>query len=217
MCASYRIEWREDFFPLVAEMQIDIRAFAQDLIVPHRLAPVYVQEGDKRILTPMRYSLLPSWSKEPKVKFATHNARLESIDEKPTWKEVFVKRHCLVPLSEFIEPIYEGEHAGHMVAFGDKGGDWIYAAGLWDEWVNRQSGEVIHTFAIITSEPPRFVAETGHDRCPVFLTEKGGREWLQNVGSPSAQLKKFLTENKTDPDYVVSRQRPMKPGWEKRK
>lgn len=56
----------------------------------------------------MRYSLVPNWSKEAKVKFATHNARLESIDEKPTWKTVFSEQHCLVPLTDFIEPILPG-------------------------------------------------------------------------------------------------------------
>ena len=77
------------------------------------------------------FGLVPSWSKERKVKYSTHNARLVSTDEKsgkpvpiymkPTWREAFAGRHCLVPMDLFIEPIYTGEFAGNMVKFIPKG------------------------------------------------------------------------------------------------
>jgi putative SOS response-associated peptidase YedK len=204
-------------FTFAAEYRTDIQEFYDQLIVPYHPAPVLVRDKDTAWLTPMKFSMVPAWSKEPKVKFATHNARLESIEEKPTWKHVFVKRHCLVPLTDFIEPIYEGEHAGYMVAFARKDGGMFYAAGVWDEWVNRQTGEVIQSFAIITSDPPDFIARTGHDRCPVFLNEQYGREWLANAGAPAPELKQFLLAGKSEHDFEVSRHRPMRPGWEKRK
>ena len=64
-------------------------------ILPYREAPVIVQHKDELKMTPMSFSLVPSWSAEPKVKFATHNARLETVTQKPTWKEPFRKQHCL--------------------------------------------------------------------------------------------------------------------------
>src|SRR5665213_3779118 len=137
MCASYMIRQRNPGqFGVAASMRIDIEEYYDRLIVPYSKAPVLVEDNDVQILIPMKFSLVPRWSKEPKVKFATHNARLETIDEKPTWKGVFTQRHCLVPLTDFIEPIYEGEYAGFMVAFAAESGGLIFAAGVWDEWVN---------------------------------------------------------------------------------
>src|SRR5688572_28116765 len=96
-------------------------------ILPYRQSPVVVKNGSKVVIKPMNFSLIPVWSKEPKVKFATHNARLESEDEKtgevkyifekPTWKRPFLSQHCLVPITEFIEPIYTGEFKNNMVRF----------------------------------------------------------------------------------------------------
>ena len=83
--------------------------------------------------------------------------------------------------------------------------------------MNRQTGEVIQSFAIITSDPPEFIARTGHDRCPVFLNEQNGREWLANAGAPAQELKQFLLAGKSEHEFEVSRHRAMRPGWEKRK
>lgn len=204
-------------FKLITESRIDLEEYFDKLIVPGTKAPVIVDHDGVIDVTPMRFSLIPSWSKEPKVKFATHNARLESIDEKPTWRGVFGKKHCLVPLTDFIEPIYDGEFAGYMVAFHAQTGDVLYAAGVWDDWVNRETGEVIQSFAIITHDPPEFIQQIGHDRCPVFLDEEAGQEWLQSVGTPSPRLKEFLLQHPAHLNLAVDKHRQMKPGWEKRK
>ncbi|MGE0528924.1 MAG: SOS response-associated peptidase family protein, partial [Bdellovibrionales bacterium] len=133
------------------------------------------------------------------------------------WRTVFVRRHCLVPMTHFIEPIYKGEHAGFMVAFFQKEGSLIYAAGVWDQWVNKQTGEVIASFAIITHDPPPFIRATGHDRCPLFLEESASGEWLHNHNFPASTLKSFLTEHQESMDFSLVDHRPMRPGWEKRK
>lgn len=211
MCASFMVrQHNPGQFGVPAE-------YYDVLIVPHHGAPVYRREGEGAVVTVMRFALLPSWAAEAKVKFATHNARLETIDSKPTWRTVFINKNCLVPMTDFIEPIYEGEHAGHMVAFAEKSDAAIFAAGVWDEWVNKQTGEVIQSFSIITHDPPPFVAATGHDRCPVFLGAEAARQWLGNEGASTGELKDFLIGSRHIPDFKVTRQRPMRPGWEKRR
>lgn len=218
MCATFMIKQRNPgLLGISNDLKTDIEEYYDKLIVPYTPAPVVVDDNDVTTVVRMKFSLVPSWSTEPRVKFATHNARLETIDEKPTWKSVFVRRHCLVPLTDFIEPIYSGEYAGNMVGFSEASGRMLFAAGLWDEWTNKQSGEVLLSFAIITYDPPPFVADTGHDRCPVFLLESEAREWLGNEGSKASELKSFLFEKRSHPDFNVEKFRAMKPGWEKRK
>lgn len=211
MCASFMIQskvTRE--FPLALRAPFD----ETDLLVtPHRVAPVIVLRDQSLMVTPMKFSLLPRWSKEPKVKFATHNARLESIIEKPTWRDSFKKRHCIVPMTSFIEPIYEGPEAGHMVSFHKPDSNWLMAAGIWDEWTNKESGEVIESFSIITTTPLAFVESTGHDRSPLFLGKKAAEEWL-NADSGDVD---WLTAKAERPEISLTRFRPMKPGWEKRR
>ncbi|MGE4130697.1 MAG: SOS response-associated peptidase [Bdellovibrionales bacterium] len=218
MCASYLIRKKERTrIGFISEERVDIDDYHDKLIVPRTGAPVIYRHESQVVVSEMMFSLLPSWSKEPKVKFATHNARLETISEKPTWREAFRKRHCLVPLTDFIEPIYEGDHAGFMVSFHLEDRDWLLAAGIWESWTDRQTGEVIESFAIITSDPPPFIASVGHDRCPVFLGVEDAKSWLQLSGTEPSEGIRFLKERNCADQFEVENFRPMRPGWEKRK
>jgi len=210
MCAQYRIKAKikdlEFYFSVTVEDIIDWI----DHMVPHNMAPV-VTGGNIKL---MKFSLLPSWSREPKVKFATHNARIETVAEKPTWKKPFLRNHCVVPMNSFIEPIYEGSLAGNMVSFNSD--SLLCAAGIFDSWTNRATGEVIESFAVITSEPCAFVREVGHDRQPVFLAKDDALEWASLSGPPE-KLVSFLHEKAVVPRLTTSIERPLKAGWEKRR
>src|SRR3954466_4782056 len=115
MCAQYTVEPGprdlmkifDALFPEGADFEGDVR------ILPHQPAPVLSVTEGRKLFQLMKFSLLPAWSKEPKVKFATHNARLSPFDpklgrevaiyEKPTWRGAFQSRPCLVPLNHFFE------------------------------------------------------------------------------------------------------------------
>jgi len=217
MCAQYLIrakliEFAKKYGLIIGD---DDQTF-DERVVPYKLGPVVISDGKHNILKIMRFSLLPSWSKEPKVKFATHNARIETVAEKPTWKTPFKSRRCIIPISRFIEPIYINELAGNMVQFYPKDGSILSAAGIWDEWVDKKTGEVIDSFSIITDEPPEFIAKTGHDRCPVFLKEEAFAEWLDPKEKDPEELLKLLKSKNAVLDLTVEKDRPMAKGWEKR-
>lgn len=186
-------------------------------IVPYRPAPVVVQFPQGLSLTEMSFSLVPSWSKEKKVKFATHNARIETVLEKPTWKKPFLSHRLLVPISYFVEPIYENEYAGKMVQFVPKNHKLLFAAGIYDEWIDKSSGEILNSFSILTSEPPPFIAQAGHDRCPIFLKQSGFEPWLEARKKEGPELLELLQQHREEINVEVKIDRAMKPGWEKRK
>jgi len=218
MCAQYRIQ--SDLKKIARKYGLRLPYDPidyTDRIAPHILAPVIVQEGDELCFKEMNFSMIPSWSKERRPKFATHNARFEDIETKPTWRGPFKKNHCIIPMTKFIEPIYKNEHAGWMVSFKRSDDEPMFAAGLFDQWVDKATGEVVDSFTVITGEPLPFVKDVGHDRSPFFIKDSGWEKWLDGKISDSAQLKKFLTENKIDLDLEVERDRQMRPGWEKRK
>lgn len=219
MCASYMMRRRnpDALLNLVSDIVIDIEDYFDKLIVPYRPSPAIVRFEDDFILTEMQFSMVPRWSPTPKVKFATHNARLDTISIKPTWKDAFVKRHCIIPMTGFIEPIYENEDAGFMVEFSDKSQDLIFAAGIYETWSGNDESKSFDSFSIITKDPPKYVAEVGHDRCPIFLNPEDAVSWIEMEGSEAKDLVKFLEPKEPPFVFTKDRFRPMKPGWEKRK
>lgn len=218
MCAQYRIQ--SDLKKLARKYGLRLPYDPidhTDRIMPHLFAPVIVQEAGELIFKEMNFSLIPSWSKERRPKFAIHNARFEDIETKPTWRGPFKTNHCVIPMTKFIEPIYKNEHAGWMVSFKRSDDGPMFAAGLYDQWVDKVTGEVIDSFTVITSEPLPLVKKVGHDRSPFFIKDSAWEKWLDKKVSDAASIKKLLNESKTDYDLVVEQDRQMRPGWEKRK
>jgi putative SOS response-associated peptidase YedK len=223
MCASFLL--RQADARAIAELmgvrldpagERDWEKLTDQVLRPHQRAMVLVREAGQTQLRSMNFSLVPRWSKERRPKFATHNARLESVAEKPTWRDAFQKRPCVVPLSEFYEPIYEGEWAGHMVAFSRDEAQILLAAGLWEEWVDTATGEVMQSFAILTTEPQPSVLRIGHDRSPVFLGIEKARQWLalgesaEGRGLKAAQRIAQLKAGEEYYEFTVRSQRLMK-------
>lgn len=252
MCAQYMIKARiklwKKVYGIDTEDLFEIEGFDEHRIAPKpltlfrdensiqgedefRIAPnlpglVIVPAKEGRELRAMNFSLIPSWSKEPKVKFATYNARLESTDtkgdvtyifQKPTWKGAFERRHCLVPIDKFIEPAYHGKLAGNMVAFSPTNNEPMTAAGIWETWVNHSTGEIIESFTILTDDPIPFVENSsGHDRSPIFLRPDAFEEWLNGKKSGLEWIE-FLRTHRADYELMIDVDRAMKPGWEKRR
>lgn len=213
MCATFEIE-KTLFIEKMQKINIQIENIDFNLrILPHSNSPTILKKNGNIQLELMNYSLIPSWSKERKPKFATHNARIESLMEKPTWKNLVGKKHCLVPLTCFIEPIYTGEYAGNMLKF--KLDDCYLVPGLYDVWHDKSTGEVVDSYAIITGEPAPFVGDTGHDRSPIFIDQDIALNWLNTEKNSSDYFLRLL-EKKQYPKFSVEIDRKMKSGWEKR-
>ena len=184
---------------------------------PYSMAPVIIgnSNSSEYRLAHMNFSLVPHWSKEKKVKFATHNARLFGEDgtpiyEKPSWKIPFQKFHCLIPMDSFLESVDEGPYAGNVIAFKRQDKEPMIAAGIYDQWIDKGTGEVIESFSILTHEPPKFILDAGHDRCPVFLNQEASLKWsfMSNI-QPKQQLD-FLLSNIEELQYCVFIDRPLK-------
>jgi len=233
MCAQFtqKVERIQDFISLFQVIRPHLLSDFEvpgPRILPYNPALVIRKNKTQNEILPMSFSLVPRWSKEARVKFATHNARLETVDEKASFKDAFKKRHCLIPITNFIEPIYVGEFKGNMVKIGATANSSVdssvvssvvsvmLACGIWEEWQHPHSGECLESFSILTRSPLPFVEKIGHDRSPIFLTEERALEWINLESQDSAQYKKFLNESFIEPNLEASIDRPLKAGWEKR-
>ena len=108
---------------------------------------------------------------------ATFNARAETVETKPVFRDAFKRSRCLIPMSGYYE--WQNTPSGKQPWYftAADGSPILTAAGLWDEWKNRETGERLKSCTMIIAEPNDMAAQI-HDRMPVFLTETQFTPWL---------------------------------------
>jgi putative SOS response-associated peptidase YedK len=126
-----------------------------------------------RELTMVRWGLVPFWMKEvPKVPHI--NARAETVDRLPMFREAFQKRPCLIPATGFFE--WEKRPDGRQPwRFTMKDEQPFAFAGLWE--YARIKSEAMLSSTIIVGRPKELVAPI-HDRMPVILRPADYDRWL---------------------------------------
>ena len=149
----------------------------------------YDNTADGRRLDVMRWGLVPFWAKDIKVIFSNINAKAETIDTRPAFREAFTRRRCLVPFDCFYEWKKLGkEREPYAVALADR--RLMAMAGLWETW-RSPAGERVRSFTIVTTAPNALLAEL-HDRMPVILAPKDWPTWLGESPAGPEQLKALL-------------------------
>jgi putative SOS response-associated peptidase YedK len=152
-------------------------------IAPSQEVLVILLRDGKRVLTRMKWGLVPSWAKDAAP--GPINARAETLAVKPMFRRLLKTSRCLVPADGFYEwKKVPGQKSKvpYRIALKDDG---LFAfAGLWDCWVG-PDGKELRTFAIVTSAPNEAVKPV-HDRMPVMLTEQGEGEWLEGKEAQEA-------------------------------
>lgn len=142
--------------------------------------PVYAvadHEGDRQ-LGSFRWGLIPWFAKDRKVAARHINARIETVATKPSFKDSFAKKRCLIPADGFYEWQEMPEGKGklpHFIHSADGGP--LAFAGLWASWKEPESGDRIKTCTILTGDPVAAVAPI-HDRMPVILDRSLWDAWL---------------------------------------
>lgn len=119
-----------------------------------------------------KWGLVPHWAKDDKRAGALINARMETLDEKPSFNEPIRAKRCLVLADSFYEWKTEGvRKIPYRILM--KNEDLMFMAGIWDEW------QGVKSFSIITTEPNREMSAL-HNRMPVILkNEKERALWLE--------------------------------------
>jgi putative SOS response-associated peptidase YedK len=133
-------------------------------------------------LEQMRWGLLPHWFKGYNWKdFAakTLNARIETCSEKVAYKHLVLSKRCLIPSSGFFEWQAVGQHKiPYFIRFKDI--EIFSFAGLYDTWLDAQSGNLVKTFTIITTEANELMARIHNvkKRMPLILSKDEETSWL---------------------------------------
>lgn len=142
---------------------------------PAQLLPVVTSDKPDQVQL-FSWGLLPHWSKDKSHKSKPINARAETLLDKPSFRELISSKRCLVPADGFYE--WRTSTAGKApYRFLLKNEELFSFAGLWDKWADTETGEVLNTFTIITTQANELVKPT-HDRMPVILAPEKEEYWL---------------------------------------
>jgi putative SOS response-associated peptidase YedK len=142
---------------------------------PANYVPVVRQAEDGQLeLVRLQWWLLPFWSKEPRIKYTTFNARVETVAKAASFRDPLKRRRCIIPALGWYEwadlpsgklPWYLHGANGELLAF----------AGLWDRW--QGGAEVIESCSIIVG-PANSAFGKIHDRMPFLLPPDRTERWL---------------------------------------
>jgi putative SOS response-associated peptidase YedK len=146
-------------------------------VAPSQSLPVITNDKPDELQF-FSWGLLPHWAKEKGYKHKSINARAETITEKPMFRQLVNQKRCLVPADGFYE--WRDSPTGkvpYRFLLRDEG--LFCFAGLWDEWADKETGEVIRTYTLITTEANELMRPI-HDRMPVLLHPEEEELWLSN-------------------------------------
>ena len=163
------------------EKRFQAKFYTNDLVKRYNVAPsqlsLVMTDAQPEKLQLFKWGLIPSWAKDKSIGYKMINARSETVFEKPSFKKLIQQRRCLVIADGFYEWQPLDGKKKQPFRIGLKSWDLFAFAGLWDEWSDKETGEIVQTFTILTTAANSLVAPI-HDRMPVILEPKEENLWL---------------------------------------
>jgi putative SOS response-associated peptidase YedK len=184
-------------------------------VAPTQEVLAIVQNRDGRRARLLRWGLIPHWSARPAVGLTMINARAETLNEKPAYRDLVARgsRRCLVLADGFYEWLRSEDPSQprQPVRFSLATGAGFCFAGLWTTWRGEPEAPV-SSCTIVTTTANDLVAPL-HDRMPVVLTGPASWEaWLDPAldGEGVAPLLAPLPADR----LAVARANPALNSWE---
>lgn len=151
-------------------------------IPPGTTIPIIRHAGDNIILDGAHWGLIPSWSKDKKISYRTFNARSETVAEKPSFRHAYRHSRCLVPATGYYEwqTLKDKDNSKHKQPYwiGRKDKGPFAMAGLFEDWTDTETGELIESCTILTRDGYPEINHI-HPRMPVILPEDSYQGWLE--------------------------------------
>ena len=182
MCGRFGLEYGDDFYP-----RFKIKNLLQGLVNNFNISPgqevlIITKDIEGNLVKHMKWGFVPSWSNEPKIGYKMFNARVETIQEKPTFRSAFAGRRCIVPANFFYEWKEEdGKKTPYCIKIQNE--KYFAMAGLYSIWTDPKTNIPLNTFTILTSSPSDELKNV-HDRMPVILQQEAESKWLEDGDNP---------------------------------
>ncbi|MBT5956142.1 MAG: SOS response-associated peptidase [Candidatus Marinimicrobia bacterium] len=144
-----------------------------------------ITSKDPNMIQPFYWGLIPHWVKDVQkadsIRRMTYNAKSETVHKKPSFRDSIKNKKCLIIADGFYE--WQSTSSGKICHYIQSTNDDIFAfAGIWSEWVNQTTGELLHSTSILTQPANTMMAEIHNikKRQPVILEGNRQYEWLKS-------------------------------------
>jgi putative SOS response-associated peptidase YedK len=148
----------------------------------HKASPIILNSNPQIIETSYSWGLIPHWAKDSEIRDHTLNARIETVTEKPSYKDITTQR-CLVIATAFYEWHWndpKGKSKQKYIIYGED--DLFAIAGFYCHWVDPQTGNLVNTFTILTTQANATMAyiHNHKQRMPIVLKKQDESAWLDS-------------------------------------
>lgn len=191
MCGRYTLSTPSDLLADLMEVQETPELSQRFNIAPTQEAPILRLADEAsfhREIELLKWGLVPFWAKDPTIGNRMINARAETVAEKPSFRNSFKKRRCIVLADGFYE-WQKTAGSKQPYFFRLQSQQPFGMAGLWDSW-EKGDGEPLETFTILTTQPNELVA-TAHHRMPVILSRRDIQLWLDPAADSGSAFGTF--------------------------
>ena len=194
----------EAYFPID---KVACQAAENFNVAPSQEILTIVRQKEENWLDKFHWGLVPFWAKDISIGNKMINARAESVAEKPSFRNAFKKRRCLIPADGFYEwkgP--KGDKQPMFITLPDKTP--FAFAGLWETWNDKDAPDSIYKSCTIITTQASDSMRPIHHRMPVILKLQIYETWLdpgnQDVTALNEILKNEIITELTS--YPVSKE-----------
>jgi len=179
MCGRYTLfaEFDEilDRFDIEASIDQELYNPSYNIAPSHSVLSV-INDGTRNRLGYLRWGFVPTWAKDEKIGYKMINARAETLAEKPSFREAYKHRRCLVVADSFYEWKKGADNSKTPMRITLKSEKLFAMAGIWERWKTPE-GKPLFTCSIITTTSNELMKDI-HDRMPVILNKEDEQTWL---------------------------------------
>ncbi|MEH6944203.1 SOS response-associated peptidase [Bacillus sp. JJ722] len=192
MCGRFTLF--ADYEELIERFQIESAFDEEEYVESYNIAPSHsvvavIHDGKQNRMGYLRWGLVPAWAKDDKIGYKMINARAETIAEKPSFRNSFGRRRCLILADSFYE-WKKDEKKKIPMRIKLKNNEAFGMAGIWDAW-KKSDGSLLYTCSVITTTPNPLMMGI-HDRMPVIFTKKDEKTWLNRANKDLSSLQQLL-------------------------
>lgn len=190
MCGRYSLEADIDILIERYKAMIgDTNFNGRTEIFPTDTVPI-IRQGDNREIVQLKWGFMPSYAKRPLI-----NARAETIDIKPTFKDSFINRRCIIPATSFFEwELIDGKKIRRNISIRE---EQIFSiAGLYNTFYGKD-GIKFEAFTILTTSANDSMKHI-HERMPVIIPKPLEKFWLDRTNRNVMGLKEIVVPWNSD-------------------
>ncbi len=170
-----------------------------------------ITSEEPKYIKPYRWGLIPNWCKDEQqateISLQTLNAKAETVFEKPSFRHSIYSKRCIVIVNGFYEWRTGGKNK-YPYYIHLKEQEFFSLGGIYENWINKNTGEVLNTFSILTvpANPLMQKIHNTKKRMPLIIPIEKEKEWIKSDLDKTRiqQLLLPFDENKMEA-YTISK------------